>query len=135
MRYVGQSYEITVQAQGPNECLNLFHQLHAARYAHSHADRAVEVVTARVKAIGRAQVIERHAQPPGDPDASLALAGEEEVWFEGGALKTSIYDRERLRAGHRIQGPAAIFQLDTTTIVPPRWTVNVDSFNNLIVSD
>jgi len=51
------------------------------------------------------------------------------AWFEiGGKLQatpTAIYDREALRAGHSLAGPAIVVQLDATTVVPPGWAGEV----------
>jgi N-methylhydantoinase A len=38
---------------------------------------------------------------------------------------TAIYDRDRLRAGHRLAGPAVLIQLDATTVMPPGWVGEV----------
>ena len=34
-------------------------------------------------------------------------------------LTTPFYDREKLGAGNRVDGPAVIEQYDTTTVIPP----------------
>ena len=44
-----------------------------------------------------------------------------------------IYDRERLRAGNRVAGPAIIEQMDTTTIVLPDMVATVEPFLNLVL--
>lgn len=137
LRYVGQSYEITVEEKpGFSDkpgFLHAFHQLHAARYSHSHPGRPVEIVTARVKAIGLARPIEVAPESPAGEDATLAIVGAKPVWFEKGLVETTLYERERLRAGHRVGGPAVVFQLDTTTVIPPGWSARVDQWRNLIV--
>jgi N-methylhydantoinase A len=42
-----------------------------------------------------------------------------------------MYERERLHAGNRIQGPALVLQMDSTIVVPPGWGGVVDSYGNL----
>ncbi len=49
MRYEGQSYEISV----PAERTDAFGEIHERRYGYRHPGRDAEVVTARVRAIGR----------------------------------------------------------------------------------
>jgi N-methylhydantoinase A len=44
-----------------------------------------------------------------------------------------VYARDRLRAGHRFEGPALVDQYDATTVVAPGQVVTVDEFGNLIV--
>ena len=43
------------------------------------------------------------------------------------------YRRETLRAGHTIAGPAIIDQLDTTTLIPPAFTGEIDRFGNIVM--
>ncbi len=133
LRYVGQSYEITVEAQKPG-FLSAFHQLHAARYGHSHPDWTVEIVAARVKAIGKTRRVETVEEDLGSEDASAARVGEKPVWFEDGPSDTRLYDRDWLRPGHLIRGPAIIFQFDTTIVIPPGWVARVDRLRNLNMS-
>ena len=48
---------------------------------------------------------------------------------------TPIYDRSLLKAGNKLQGPAVIEQMDTTTFVLPDMAVTVDAYLNLIIDD
>ncbi|MDX1616616.1 MAG: hydantoinase/oxoprolinase family protein [Candidatus Promineifilaceae bacterium] len=136
IRYVGQSFELTVpfsRSDGPAAVLEAFHQAHQQRYGYARRQAAVEVVHARV-------AVEAPISPPplpraalGPADASEVRLGEAEVWFAGGPQRTSLYQRETLRPGNILPGPAVIFQYDTTTVVPPRWQASVDELSNLLV--
>jgi N-methylhydantoinase A len=56
------------------------------------------------------------------------------VWFEEAApVETPIYDRTTLPIGTRLDGPAIISQLDSTTVIPPGATVTVDKALNLLM--
>src|SRR5205085_5530687 len=62
---------------------------------------------------------------------------EREVVFDVGGrperLVTPFYDRERLPAGSKIAGPAVIEQYDSTTVVPPGLTAEIDRFGNIAI--
>lgn len=62
-----------------------------------------------------------------------ARLSEREVWFGGGFRSTPVYDRDALPAGVRIDGPAILNQMDTTTVVEPDSTMTVDTYGNLII--
>jgi N-methylhydantoinase A len=47
-------------------------------------------------------------------------------------VAASVYDRNQLLPGHRIQGPAIVGQSDTTVLIPPRWSARVDGYRNLL---
>jgi N-methylhydantoinase A len=51
----------------------------------------------------------------------------------GGFVACPVYDRDRLRAGNRIAGPAIIEQMDATTVVLPAMTARVEPYLNLIL--
>jgi N-methylhydantoinase A len=69
-----------------------------------------------------------------DPDA--ARDGARDVYFgeTRGFQATGIYRRERLRAGHRLVGPAIVEQMDSTTVVLPGQEARVDERGNLVIS-
>ena len=43
------------------------------------------------------------------------------------------YDRARLVAGNRVDGPAVINQYDTTTVIPPGLAAVIDRFGNIVI--
>ena len=47
--------------------------------------------------------------------------------------KTPLYNRDDLVAGTMITGPAIIDQLDSTTVVPPGVTAEVDAWLTIIL--
>jgi N-methylhydantoinase A len=42
------------------------------------------------------------------------------------AIEAPVYDRTTLQAGMKVVGPAMIDQLDSTTVVPPGVTAEID---------
>ena len=48
-------------------------------------------------------------------------------------MSAAVYEREDLRPGARIEGPAIIGQLDSTVVVPPEDEAEVDGFSNRII--
>ncbi len=139
MRYVGQSFEINVPFQDRDWGLVVgdFHARHAQRYGHAHPEEPVELVNLRVRAVGETPKPVFEELPAGGADASAASAGERPVWFEGpGGLQphaARLFERERFTAGNRIEGPAVVFQMDATTVVPPGWTGKVDRWGHLLL--
>ncbi|MCP9486020.1 MAG: hydantoinase/oxoprolinase family protein [Gaiellaceae bacterium MAG52_C11] len=138
-RYVGQGYELRVTlANGPftEETLNQFHVLHEREYGSAYAD-PIEIVNARVTAIGRRPTLD--SLPVASGSLEEALVGENEGFFrlDGNlqALRTRFYDRSLLPLNETLAGPAVVFHLDTTTVVPPGWNVRADRHGNLILTN
>src|SRR5581483_4248200 len=57
LRYRGQSFELTVAAEG--DLVAAFHAAHEARYGYALPGRPVELVAARLRAVGRAEPVAR----------------------------------------------------------------------------
>ena len=66
-------------------------------------------------------------------DASAGMQDERIVRFLGGRLSTPILRRESLTPGARLEGPAVIEQLDSTTVLPPGFGAAVDNAGNLMI--
>ena len=55
------------------------------------------------------------------------------MFFDGQFMTTSTYDRDRLRPGNRIPGPAVVTQRDSTTVVHPGHEGEVDPHLNILI--
>lgn len=54
-----------------------------------------------------------------------------EVFFDGEWFKTGVYNRETLKAGAKIYGPAIIEEYDSTTLIPPDFVASIDEYLNI----
>ena len=130
MRYVGQSYELTIPAG--EDLLDRFHAEHDRVYGFAAPAEPVELVSLRLTSIGRI------AKPPVralDAADGRALKARREVYFAeaGGYVDCAIYDRYALLVGTRITGPAVIEEFDSTTVLHPAFALTVDETGNLII--
>lgn len=136
LRYVGQSYELSVPYPADAEVGQVvegFHEAHRQRYGHSDARKPVELVNVRLKAVGTVPKPTLEEKADAGPDVSAALIEQRDVIFEGRPVETWVYDRARLRPGNRLEGPALVLQMDATTVVPPGWRGEVDGWGNLVL--
>jgi N-methylhydantoinase A len=136
LRYVGQSTELTVTAPASlHDAVEAFHLRHEARYGFAAREDAVEIVTARIVAIGttpKPRLAASESETPGAPAAS-ALRERRPV-FDGRAfVETPVYARTALEPGNTFAGPAVIEQYDATTYVAPGWNARVDRYSNLVL--
>ena len=143
LRYRGQSYELSVPlsmespdptpaAASVRQAVEKFHAAHAARYGFAMPAETVEIVTVRLRGTGSGAELNLPQEPLGPPDPLAARVGTKPVWFTAAGAEESVcYDRTLLRPGHRFNGPAVVFQFDTTTVVAPGWSAKVDEHHNL----
>jgi N-methylhydantoinase A len=136
-RYVGQNHEIAVpcedfSAAGLDTFLERFGDVHAREYGYAIPGRRVEIVNCRLQAIGsvpRAPLNRFEATRPGP-----ARVGRRQVYFGmHGWVDTEVYAREALAAGTRIDGPAIVDEMSSTTVVPPGDTFRIDPIGNLVI--
>ena len=136
-RYVGQGYELRVTLDGPfdDAALDQFHRLHEREYGSAYVD-PIEIVNARVTAIGKRPTLDQ--LPVASGSLEEALVGEGEGYFRVDgqlqAVTTRFYDRNKLPLDQEVSGPAVVFHLDTTTVVPPTWSARADASGNLILT-
>jgi len=138
LRYVGQSYELTIPFMDDlGRSRHDFHAEHERRFGYADPNESIQVVNVRLKARGittapalaqqEAQAVGTAAEPR--MTHPVVFAGQQ------GPVKydTPVFERADLKPGCALMGPAIITQYDTTTVVPPGWHVQVDAAGNLII--
>ena len=134
LRYHGQSFELTVpwDAGTLGESIDAFHIAHDRRYSYSLPDHAVQLVSVRLDAVvpTRAPEPESIGKALGDPVPDAVV----QTRFGSDAVRTPVYDRAALGAGHVITGPAIVTQADCTTLVSPGWSARVEDSGTLVIS-
>jgi len=133
MRYRGQSYEIMVPYSGA--FIESFHESHEKTYGYCDRDKAVEVVTIRLRARGIVEkpVLEKHERG-GRKVPEAAVIKEDDVVFEEAPVKTTILSRDGLLSGNVIDGPAVLVEYSSTIVIPPLAVGRVDDFGNIIIT-
>jgi N-methylhydantoinase A/oxoprolinase/acetone carboxylase beta subunit len=143
-RYLGQGYELRVEAgtgaidaDWAAKLAADFHDAHEREYSRRFEESDIEIPNIRVRGIGLIEPLSMPEVPSSGESVDVALHHERDAWFrvqgELRELTTRFYDRDRLAAGHRIEGPAVINQYDTTTVIPPGLTAEIDRYGNIVI--
>ena len=132
LRYVGQSFELTVPFGNPDDAVARFHEEHDRAYGFKAAEERVELVAVRLRAVGR---IAKPRLPELEGGALPAPKERREVYFaEAGAfVETPVYDRYQLPAGAGFEGPAVVDEYDSTLVVHPGFAAETDVHGNLFL--
>ena len=141
MRYVGQSYELSIplgEARVEDvleRMLADFHAEHERAYGFAAPEEPVELVTLRLTAVGRIAKPRLRELRARSGDANAARRAVRRVWFaeSGGFVDCPMYDRYRLPAGGVIEGPAIVEEMDSTTVIHPGFRGEVDRYGNLLI--
>ena len=138
-RYQGQGFELrATMPQGAVTQANKstiaisFHDQHQLDYGYSYREAEVELIT--VRAIGRAAIeriqIPKIRQADGSSTDRALMFVRTTTFDDGSVLETPRYDRTKLYAGDRIEGPAILVQHDATTLVPPGYVADTLEYGN-----
>ncbi len=125
LRYTGQSYELNVPWSTDGSA-DPFHREHQRTYGYSSPDRAVEMVTIRVKA---SLSVKKPAlrREPGSGGVSMRKIRIDHKW-----IQAKVYQRGDLTSAPR-RGPALVLDYGATTMIPFGWQFVVDRAGNLVI--
>lgn len=126
IRYAGQSYELTVPWQAANPA-EPFHREHQRVYGYANPDRAVEIVTIRVRArlrVSKPELARRREK------AASVKPTRRRIYTAGSWRHTPVFTRGHLSSKAR-RGPALVIDYGSTTLVPPGWRFALDKTGTL----
>ena len=143
VRYVGQSYELTLSLSGErvrveaiDDLIAGFHDEHERAYGFKAPGEAIEVVAARLTAVGLiARPRLRTLSSPREVDARAARK-RRPVYFEelGGFADCPVHDRYLLAEGSTVIGPAIVEEVDSTTVVHPGYQGRTTEAGFLVIT-
>jgi N-methylhydantoinase A len=134
LQYDGQTHRLTVQLSTPDadgETLaRMFADEHMKRYGVT-VEVPVRLINLRVRASAPAPLtfdIEHPVLPTeeGKPRRS-------QMTFGGESYDAPIWQRGAMTIETVVEGPARIDQADTTTVIPPGWTAQLDNVGNILI--
>jgi N-methylhydantoinase A len=137
MRYAGQGYEITIACDHGIDLAALrrnFDDNHKQMFGHTAPDEPVEIVSYRLRGIGRVPPVTLPSYRPQGLSLNDALRETRKARFAGVTHHCPVYQRNRLDVGVCFDGPAIVDQLDATTVIPPGQSARVDEFKNILVT-
>lgn len=135
MMYQGQWRSLAVPAPSHVDDIDTliqgFHTEHHREFNFRRDDAPVSIFRVAITATGivpKAE-LQTHTVKPNTPDSTVVR----DVWFDGKAFAAKIFERDNLTAGAKFDGPAIVEQFDSTTVVPPGTTAEVDTHMNILI--
>jgi N-methylhydantoinase A len=136
MRYAGQGYEITMPC-GDADLVALrcsFDDQHKMMFGHNAPEEPVEIVSYRVRGVGKVPPVEMPRFKRTGATLQDALRETRRAHFDSKAIECPVYQRDQLDVGLTVPGPAILDQFDCTTVICPDQVARVDEWKNLIVT-
>ena len=140
VRYNGQAFEIPMGVElksfgkdGLDRLCAEFDAEHKRMFTFN-MDAEHEVVNLRAVALGKELDLPAMKIKRGTADAKGAKMRDTKVYIDGKMKKAGIYDRDKLKAGNKIKGPAIIIEMDSTALVHSGCEAKVDAYGNIIIN-
>jgi N-methylhydantoinase A len=141
MRYLKQYHELNVTAsieEIENGDLSAvaarFHPEHSRLYGYSLEEEGtdIELINLRLLSIGKTVKPKFKEEALDGADPGKAFKKKRRVWLpvESTFREVPVYDGALLKYGNRIEGPAVIEQINTTTFITPEYSVICDPFGS-----
>jgi N-methylhydantoinase A len=140
MRYVGQAYVpciIPFASDAPKEgqlaeTEKNFHRIHQELYKHIAEAEPTELVSLRVRVVGKQEKPPLKAIRGGKVKPQSVRRN---VYFEDvdAFVECDSYMRDEFPVGFSFNGPAIIFQSDSTGLIYSHQTATVDNYGNIII--
>ncbi|MPZ93260.1 MAG: hydantoinase/oxoprolinase family protein [Actinobacteria bacterium] len=130
LRYVGQSFELTVPAGDLAAMTSAFHDAHERRFGYRMEDEPVETVGVRLTATTPIELPDLSDSP-----SALEESGETRAAnFDGEWDQTPVLQRTMMGPGTKVEGPCIVEFAEATAVIRPGWAGAVDHVGTLVVS-
>ena len=135
MMYQGQWRSLAVPAPANVSDIDVlidgFHTEHEREFNYRRDEAPVSIFRVALRATG--MVPKAKLQTHNVKKNTPTTDNKREVWFEGKAFMAMVFERDNLSAGAMFVGPAIVEQFDSTTVIPPATTAEVDTYMNIII--
>jgi len=127
LRYAGQSFELTVEADDLGALADRFHAAHEQRYGYRMPEEPVSLVNLRVVAT---LPVDRPELRAGEGEAERSRR---RAHVDGKWLEVDVLGGGGLAAGTRVEGPAIVELPEATLLARPGWAGAVDDAGTLVL--
>ncbi len=131
MRFAGQESTLDIDYDGTTPLEKSFESKYRGVFGYWPAGRRLEIESIRVVASVRAQeVLATKRNPPASEPGAMRPA---RAWFDGEWRSVASYERDDMRPGSKIEGPALVFERYTVNVIESGWTAQVDDAGAMIL--
>jgi N-methylhydantoinase A len=129
LRYVGQSFELTVGFDDLAGTVERFHEAHRARYGYAITGQPVTFVNLRLTVTDPIEI-----ELPGVTSYRGGSAGSRNIFIDGSRQEVAVLGRQDLVPGEPLAGPGLIELGESTCLVRPGWRAALDHAGTLVLS-
>jgi 5-oxoprolinase (ATP-hydrolysing) len=132
LKYEGTDSTLIVDFGAREAVIEAFASAHRARYGFMMPGKAIIVEAAAVEVVGHTESGDDPVLPVGNTTLPAPLA-HVPMFADAQDHATPVYDRDALKPGVKITGPAIIAEKNATTIVEPGWQAEVTPRDHVVL--
>jgi 5-oxoprolinase (ATP-hydrolysing) len=134
LRYQGLDAHLTIDEPSDKNYAAAYEAEHRKLYGFAYPGRPLEIVAARIEVVKRSEYSLREPIPaPAQANTEQAPDRTAMVYFNGAHRPTQVYERDNLRVGQNIAGPAIVHECASTTVIDPGWSGKVLMGGSILV--
>ncbi|MFP6734079.1 MAG: hydantoinase B/oxoprolinase family protein [Rhodospirillales bacterium] len=133
LRYEGTDSPLEVEFADRAKMVAAFEKSHHTQYGFIAPEKRQIVEQITVEVIGGGSEIEESEIAVAEDAKAPQPLAEVEAYMAGALVPTNVFEREEMRPGCRVDGPAVIVEANATTVVEPGWAAEVTSRNHLML--
>ena len=134
LRYEGTDTALVIDYGAMADIVSRFEEAHRQQFGFISPEKSHIVEALSVEVIGAGEVLEDPVVgeetdvPAPAPLATVSMFSAEETH------DTPVYDREAMKPGCRVDGPAILKEANATTVIEPGWRAEVTKHDHLILT-
>ena len=133
MRYAGSDTQLLVDFADKDTLRNSFEEAHKKRFGFVMEGKAMVVEAVSVEVIG---ITERVSDPvlEIEPNPVFSPVSTIQMYSYGEFHETPVFQRDELKPGACVNGPAVLIEKNTTIIIEPGWEGKITERNHLLLN-
>ncbi len=134
LRYEGTDSPLIIDFADRATMVAAFETAHHQQYGFIAPEKRHIIEAATIEVIGgAAEVADPELEVPAGAGGPDKLA-EVQTFMAGAPRSTAVYDRDQMKPGSKVSGPAVIIDANATTAVEPGWAAEVTQRDHLILT-
>ncbi|MFN3350144.1 hydantoinase B/oxoprolinase family protein [Pseudorhodoplanes sp.] len=133
IRYAGTDTALVVKAGSIAAMARAFEKAHKAQFGFIDRSKELVLEAVSVEAIGGGAKFRERALKV--TRGKLPSPARRTTFFSGGAWhKAAVYNRDQLKPGNKVKGPAIVIEPHQTVVVEPGWQAALTAKNHLVLT-
>jgi 5-oxoprolinase (ATP-hydrolysing) len=134
LRYEGTDSPLIVDFSDRATMVAAFEAAHHQQYGFIAPEKGHIIEAATVEMVGGAAEVTDPEIEVGSREGAPDKLAEVRTFMAGAPQDTGVYDRDHMKPGSKVMGPAVIVDANATTAVEPGWEAEVSARDHLILT-